>query len=252
MNKFLTFSLFTFAFSFLSAFAADPSDKLLTFSTQGPDTYVDGSTVLDGECYAVVWTKSGATFGGFAANGTLVSATDKLVVVAGLAKGGCCPTTVFQIPASESAQYANGSFALYLLDTRVKDAAGAVTVGGAGVFASTAPAAVNAAGAVTATTIAGSGTGDSIAAGAVALSSVNDYTKLDDPKITAIEIGAATITLTVEGLEPTADYFVVPGAQPNLLEPQAATPVVPKDGKVTIEKKDGASFFKVIGARKFE
>jgi len=249
-SKFLTFSLF--AFTFLSSFAADPGDVMLTFSTKGPDKYMDNSAVLDGECYAVVWTKSDATFGGFAANGTLVSATDKLVVVAGLAKGACCPTTLFLIPKAEASQYENGTFALYLLDTRMKDAAGKVTVGGAGLFAQTAPAAVNAAGAAETATIAGSGTGGSVAAGAVALGEVGTYTKLDDPKITGIEIGDATITLKVDGLEPTADYFVVPGSQPNLFEPKPATPAVPVDGKLTVEKKDGASFFKVVGARKFE
>ena len=38
------------------AFAATAAidDALLTFSTVGPDKYSDGTTVLDGECYALV------------------------------------------------------------------------------------------------------------------------------------------------------------------------------------------------------
>ena len=54
--------LFVFG-AFALAFAATAElDTLITFSTKGPDTYLDGKTVMDGECYALVWTKNGAEF----------------------------------------------------------------------------------------------------------------------------------------------------------------------------------------------
>ena len=31
----------------------------VSFQTTGPDKYADGETVLDGECYALVWTADG-------------------------------------------------------------------------------------------------------------------------------------------------------------------------------------------------
>ena len=51
----------------LGAFAG-VDNVAITFSTPGPDTYKDGRQVLDGECYALVWTPTGAAFGGIAAD----------------------------------------------------------------------------------------------------------------------------------------------------------------------------------------
>ena len=76
MNKFLAL----FAAVAVSAAFGAANDTLLTFSTPGIDKYADGRRVLDGECYALVWTKDGATFGGIAADGKLLSENDKLTV----------------------------------------------------------------------------------------------------------------------------------------------------------------------------
>jgi len=226
--------------------AAD--DTIVTFSTKGPDRYGDGSVVLDGECYALVWTKTGATFGGFAANGSLVSATDKLVLVAGLAEGGRCPTTVFEIAAADvEANYKNGTFALYLLDTRVKDAAGKVKVGGAALLATKAPA-VNAAGEVAAG-VSTSG-GGSVGGATTSLAEVGVYSKIGEPKITGFVVSGATVKITVEGMEPVADYFVVPGDTPSSFK--TAKDVKAEGNTFTFERKDGEKFFKVIGARQFK
>ncbi|MBQ8125761.1 MAG: hypothetical protein IJ173_07735, partial [Kiritimatiellae bacterium] len=59
MNKLLTAAC-ALALS-LAAFAAQ-NDALVTFSTKGPDCYADGTTVLDGECYALCWSKDFANF----------------------------------------------------------------------------------------------------------------------------------------------------------------------------------------------
>ena len=57
-------------------------DRLLRFSTPGPDRYADGSLVLDGECYALVWSPKGTAFAGFNADGTVVSSNDRIVLAA--------------------------------------------------------------------------------------------------------------------------------------------------------------------------
>ena len=52
--------------------SAGMDDKVLRFSTPGIDRYADGSAVVDGECYALVWSPKGQTFAGFNADGTAI------------------------------------------------------------------------------------------------------------------------------------------------------------------------------------
>lgn len=223
------------------AFAAQ-NDMLLSFATPGRDAYADGSTVLDGECYALVWTPDGATFGGLTAEAKPVSAADRLVLVAPRAKNGRCPMTVLEIDASAASAYAGGTFGLYLLDTRVRAADGSVTLAP---FANGVPQAVNALGLA-----AVAGASDTLQASApVALGSVGVYTEVTAPVITAIRIANATVELKVDGMSPVADYFVVPGGRPSEFAP--ALEVKPVDGTFTFPMPEGAAFFKVIGARKF-
>jgi hypothetical protein len=100
------------------AFANSVEDARIAFSTQGPDRYADGSVVLDGECYALVWSKDGE-FDGFSANGECVDDEERIVLIAPVAKGGRCPKVLFQIPAAEANELSGGKYAVYLLDTRV-------------------------------------------------------------------------------------------------------------------------------------
>ena len=93
-------------------------DKVLRFSTPGPDRYADGSRVLDGECYALVWSPKGTAFAGFNADGTAVSANDRVVLAAPLAQDGKCRDAIFQVPAAEYAELAGGEWAVCLVDTR--------------------------------------------------------------------------------------------------------------------------------------
>lgn len=96
------------------------------FSTQGEekDTYADGTVVQDGEVYACVWVKSGATFAGIMANGKLVDPeNNKFIGAAPLAKDGHCKPVVFMLNG-ENADLAEGSFEVYLLDTRASSVQG--------------------------------------------------------------------------------------------------------------------------------
>ena len=65
-------------------------DKVVKFSASGIDRYADGSVVVDGECYALVWSPKGSVFAGFNADGTVVSPNDRLVLAAPLAKIRSC------------------------------------------------------------------------------------------------------------------------------------------------------------------
>lgn len=232
------------------------NDTIVTFSTKGPDRYGDGKKVLDGECYALVWTKAGETFGGFNADGTLVDAVDisKLVVAAPLAKDAHCPTTLFQISADDAEQYKGGTFALYLLDTRVMGADGQVTLCGADLFSGKAPA-LNAAGQVS--------TGDgaepasfaineqrTIAGGETKLAQVGVYSKLPDPKISGFVVKGANVEITVDNMSEAAEYFVIPGETPSNFS--EALTVRPTGKTFKFKPSDDAKFFKVIGVRKFE
>lgn len=121
MNKILSivFSVLVF-----SLYANSVEDAAIVFSTVGPDKYADGTTVLDGESYALVWTKDGA-FEGFSADGKVLDEKDKVLVVSPLAKDGRCPKVMFQIPVADAVGY--GKFEVFLLDTRVVSSAGEVS-----------------------------------------------------------------------------------------------------------------------------
>ena len=116
----------------VASFAA-VDDTLISFSTPGPDKYADGSDVLAGECYALVWSADGV-FEGIKADGTTVDPADKVVLLAAVAKQGengtYCPPLLYQVDAELAATLNKGVYAVYLLDTRVTAADGAVAVGG--------------------------------------------------------------------------------------------------------------------------
>lgn len=202
-------ALFSLIAAGISAAAFAAADNLvLTFETQGPDTYADGSTVLNGECYALVWVRNGHSFAGITVSGEMSDpANNKLLLVAPYASGGRCPTVMFEIDAAIAAELGlgDGQFAVYLLDTRVTDESGNKKV--AGVNASTGkPATVNGYGAVTTTAAVEAGalasksddagksaaTGETIAA-AAALPA--DKTQ---PKIKDIRVIGDKVYLTVE------------------------------------------------------
>lgn len=106
------------------------SDRVVVFSTPGPDRYADGSKVLDGECYALVWSPAGEVFGGFNADGTAVNAADRVVLAGALAKNGKCMEAIFQVPEEEYKELSGGEWAVCLLDTRRQDGSLAGVVDG--------------------------------------------------------------------------------------------------------------------------
>lgn len=225
-------------------------DALLHFSTPGPDKYADGTVVLDGECYALVWTATGAKFAGIKADGTTVAETDKLILVAPVAKGGRCPDLLFQISsATAKALEGKGAYGVYLLDTRVKNAGGGVRLAG---IAGGTPTAVNGFAALTEDAEPGTTGGLKTAvldASAIAGATVTKETIVDVPTIKSIKVNGATVTVKVDGMSPIATYKVVtgdrPGAVARELDAQA-------NGDTFEFPKPEGCFFKVIGTRNFK
>ena len=106
-----------------TAFAEGDDNTAVLVSTKGPDCYQDGVQVLNGECYALVWSKDGV-FDGFTADGAPIDTNDCVVNVGAVAKNGHC-RAAFELSASRVTELAGGVYAVYLLDTRV-DEGGAV------------------------------------------------------------------------------------------------------------------------------
>lgn len=197
----------------MSSFAAQ-NDLLITFSSVGPDKYADGSVVLDGECYALVWTKTGQVFEGIAADGVAVGDNSKVVLVAPVAKGGHCPTIVFEVNAEMADSLADGTFGIYLLDTRLANG----KIGG--VKSNGEPVAVNGYGAV-GSAVSKSASAEPVSAEGAGTATVSaksqDPASALQPVITAVKIVGGNVYLSVSGTLPCMQYNVSSGASPSAI-----------------------------------
>lgn len=118
------------------AFAAFAAPTWIEFSSTGPDTYADGTPVLDGEVYALVWIADGKEFAGVDQQGKALDPANNAVVCrAGVAKDGACPKITYVIDRKAGEELEGGTYAVYLFDTRTKtfDAEGAETGEEAGI-----------------------------------------------------------------------------------------------------------------------
>ena len=98
----------------VTAFAAI-DDTSVVVSTKGPDAYADGTAVLQGELYALVW--SAGDFAGIKADGTPVNENDKILKYGTATANANCGYFKYTLSAEDYAK--GGYFSLYLLDTRV-------------------------------------------------------------------------------------------------------------------------------------
>ena len=236
MGMFLLCSVFSYG---------SMQDKLARFSTPGPDCYTDGTIVVDGECYALVWSPAGMAFSGFNADGTPVSATDRVVLAGELAQGGRCPDAVFQIPAKEYEALAGGEWAVCLVDTR--NLAGVPTgtrngkpvrvnrwgiISGGVNITDAASARPRLAAATPGGTRSGASDSSASAVRANRLSAVPP--NLAPPQITAIEVADGEVWLGVDGTVPYLDYTIISGETPNNLKPDYFAEVVEGNGRSEI------------------
>ena len=114
----------------LTVLAAHADGSLIDqfgFLTLGPDRYADGTTVLDGESYAVVWSADGH-FDGFFADGTPINSDELILQVLPIAvDGGLRSGIIFQIEETQVDELRGGSYGLFLLDTRVMSPDGTIS-----------------------------------------------------------------------------------------------------------------------------
>ncbi|MBR3221406.1 MAG: hypothetical protein IKF72_04170 [Kiritimatiellae bacterium] len=231
---------------------AGMNNVLVSFSTVGPDKYADGTTVVDGECYALVWTPTGSAFAGINADGT-AAGDSKVAIAAPVAKDGKCPSVTFQIDESyAAANFPGGTWGVYLLDTRkfktdddgviIKDENGKAEVESVG------GKIVNGFGAVQTLS-------DGKMASASADASVSTVTtsvapeKAADLKINDIKFIGDNVYLYVSGSLSCLQYGLQSGDKPDNLSDAAdgKTQYGNDDGDMIIitPKKPGAQFFKV-------
>jgi hypothetical protein len=210
---------------------ADAANTLVYFSSQGPDKYADGTTVLDGERYALVWSEDG-NFDGFTVTGDPVDSKDVVFSIMSRAKGGRCPMTAFQVDSKVAPT--NGVYAVYLLDTRIdidgkaelskmEDGKPQVIKATSTTVASYAVKGASSFGAATQTSAeatASAGSVTPIAPGASAA-----------PVVTGIKVEGAYVYITVKNTSPFLSYDVV-GAE------NAAD--VDKGTKKDVEQQPGA------------
>ncbi len=234
-----------------TAFAA-ANDTTVAFSTKGPDKYADGSVIMDGECYALVWTPKGSAGVTVAADGS--ASGGEIVLVAPVARGGRCPKVFFEVDADDmSSKYVDGSWSVLLLDTRRWGADGSVrpagTVGGKVRL-------VNATGAVAGGDVkiaSGSAAASSLASGsaAVASSATAVPAGVPQPCITGIRVDGANVFVSVKGTVPYLQYGLSEGKTPDAVSkctdsaPQTGAAAADEEIVLVAPAKKGSSFFKV-------
>ena len=231
----------------LGAFA-DAANTLISFSTMAPsatyqgDTYADGKQVLDGEWYALVWSKDG-NFGGITTTCEPARAGDAVVLVAPLAKGGCCPFTVFQIDSKSADAHADGVYAVYLLDTRSADGQTVAAKTTAGL-----PSLMN--GSVETAKYAATSLGGTSAQTPSTSSAWGESVVADakQPTIKAFKVDGNRVTITVGDLMPGVKYNVQMGETvDNLKDFALEVPQMPSASTVDFNLvKPSGKFFRVV------
>ena len=215
---------------------AGMNNLVVTFGTVGPDKYADGTTVVDGESYALVWTPAGSEFAGFNADGSAV-APSQVALKAALAKNGKCPTVCFQLTEEEKAAYNGGTWAVYMLDTRVFTTAADGTVSATGADASVThgygkAAALN---------------GDFAVASASSAATANALAAdKSDAKITGIKVADGKVFITISGTSSAASYALNAGDAPDkTAEAEVKQGDTTGDVIIVRDAKAGGEFFSV-------
>lgn len=250
------------------SFAQGAERPPLEFSTPGPDVYADGTPVLPGEVYALVWTRDGVKFEGVDLDGRPVNSADNAVVVAAsLAKRkkthdgrvvGYLPSTVFTLPENFAESHPNGRYAICLFDTRRSNGVGGLvpfrcgesrlTVHGWGIvdgFVAQTPARLQA--------VVPEEPPESVGLVAATSSALPADEVVPKLRITSLRVEEDRVVLKVTGTHPRLLYGVASGGNPGCEDRThaAAEPQVGRDDaadEVTLEvpKRDGQTFFRVV------
>lgn len=219
--------------AFASAVAvAGMNDLLISFSTQGPDKYADGTDVQVGECYSLVYTKA--------------DGSQEIVLNYQTKLAGKCSSVVYMVDEVTAAKYSGGTWGVYLLDTR--DFANGGTP--AGLDANGQPKVEPWVKAEVVSSVASSGnfgsatTDKAVSAGSYDLAAAD----VPQPTVTGIKIVGANVVVTVANTRPFVGYTLVSGKDTTNFSIPAATGTngdLAGDIELIAPKKDGAQFFKV-------
>jgi len=232
---------------------AGADNVVVSFSTPGPDKYADGTQVLDGECYALVYTPKGSTFAGINADGT-AAGDSKVVLTAPVAKGGKCPNIMFQIDEGYVAanKMTTGSWGVYVMDTRrfaTDETTGAQKVVGVGALDADGTASVvNGYGATSAASgekIVSAGT-----SGAVAVKTTSGVPEAGkDLAIQKMEVKGGNVYITVTGALSCMQYAISSGDKPDGIKADAGSTTAYGDANgeavLVAPAKGGSQFFQV-------
>lgn len=224
-----------FAAILSAAVFAGANDLLIMFSTPGPDKYADGTTVLDGESYALVWT---------AADGTQTT-----VLSVPRAKDGKCKDFLFIVDEKDAVKYVNGTWGVYLLDSRdfAKDPTGQTL---ASLDDKGVPTVVNVKAALADEVAKSSGFVVADAEKGISAGSY-DLAAADVPKpvVSGIKIVGANVIVTVKNTVPFVGYTLQAGDDVSsfVIPADAQSSRGDASGEIDLitTKKDGAQFFKV-------
>ena len=243
----------------VSAFAAVASaaafagmnNVVISFSTPGPDKYADGTTVVDGEKYALVWTPDGETFAGINADGSAVGGS-KVVLAVPVAKSGKCPRIQFQVDENyAAANYPQGTWSVVLFDTRVfqlDESGKPIVADGNRVVASVGGAnEVNGYGAIGEAKAAKGG--EVGTAGGIAAASGTPASDTPAPEIKSISVDEEYVYVTITSTKPAFKYTLAAGDEPGAIAEKTDDPAdygSEKEDVILIKpKKAGGEFFKV-------
>lgn len=216
-----------------AAVFAGANDLLVMFYTPGPDKYADGTVVLDGESYSLVWTDA--------------EGAQTPVITVPAAKDGKCNPILFTIDENDVSKYEGGTWGVYLLDSRdfAADASGKTL---AALDEKGYPSVVN----VKATVgegIANAGGKKSVMPNTGVAAGSYDLADVPTPQVTGIKIVGANVIVTVKNTVPFVGYTLQSGSDvSNFAVPADATSSSGNaSGEINLvtPKKDGAQFFKV-------
>lgn len=266
MNKLLCFV----AFSMVTLSSLWGVPVYVNYFTYGTDHYKDGSTVvLAGERYALVWVKnwdgegSGDYFEGFNADATLVNQNvnqNRLLKIGTTDIAGLCTpiTATLQDDLQTELKASEGTFRIYLLDTRTLDGLALREELGNGVIPVNDFVQVSSESA--SSVLSGNGTTISlVAVDSAAFNKSFVPETAPRPLITACEIqekdGHRVLVMSVKKTVPYLGYNIATGAEPSANDVDHVAEQ-PKDGKsspdeavtftVPLDENARAKFFKVI------
>ena len=235
-----------------AAVFAGMDNVVVTFSTPGPDAYADGTPVLDGECYALVWTPDGEEFAGVNSDGTAAGGS-KVVLKAPVAKDGKCPRVQFQVDeAYVAANCPNGTWGVALLDTRVfrldAETGKPVVVDGRRVVESVGGKnAVNGCGLVGSAKAVKGGEAESM--GGVPAASDAVASDAPAPVVKDVSVDGDYVYITITSTKPAYKYTLESGDAPDAVAEAPGAPAdygsESRDVILVKPRKAGGEFFKV-------